>query len=96
MPNDESIWHRFGSELAASAKEGARSALQQPFFDGFDEAFRIYIQLLETKIDALYEQMKEPGSLSEKQQFLLAHLVDLRAESGQAHSDYRAEKNGTE
>lgn len=91
MPNDESTWRRFGSELAASAKEGARSALQQPFIDGFREASRIHVQLLETQIDALHRQMKGPDPLSEKLQFLLAHLVDLRAESVQALSDYWAE-----
>ena len=40
--------------------------------------------------------MKESGSLSEKEQFLLSHPVDLKAESERALRDYWDDPNNNQ
>ena len=96
MTHNESIWRRAGSELAGSMRDGARAARQQPFIDGYSEAAHIYVDLLQSKIDGLHGRMKESGSLSEKEQFLLSHPVDLKAESERALRDYWDDPNNNQ
>lgn len=93
MTREENIWRRARSELAGSLRDGARAALEQPFIDGYNQAAHIHTEILQKKIDDLHRRMREPGSLSEKEQFLLSHLIDLKAESERALHGYWDDSN---
>ncbi|MGO4299383.1 hypothetical protein [Leifsonia sp. RAF41] len=87
MSSNDRLMKRLRYELTATAKEGARRALQQPYADGYDEAANVTVQLLQSKIDDLHRRMKNQGGLSEKEQYLLAHLIDMKEELERALRD---------
>jgi hypothetical protein len=69
-------------------RDSANGVVNDVFAQGYDAAAGVCLKLLSEKIDGLLGQIKAGRSLSEKDQFLLASLDDLRSEVDGALRDF--------
>ena len=67
-------------DILDKTRENRNRRLDDKFFNGYDTAASICIEAVNEKIDELHKQINDGKFLSNQEQFLLAHLNELKRE----------------
>ena len=68
--------------------ESADSHMNDAFFDGYNTAANICVDVITKNIDELFSQINSGSFLSDQEQFLLSKLNDLKSETEEKLVDF--------
>ena len=66
--------------LFDAIEQGRRNVRNAVYFEGFDDAAVVCMEIISKKIEGLFNKINEGNSLSGQEQFLLAQLNVLKKE----------------
>ncbi len=77
------------SDARTAALSGMRKAADDSFVDGFNEASHICVSILTTNIDDLLNKVKSGSNLTDREQFLLLSLTEMKSATERDLFDFR-------
>ena len=69
-----------GGTFLNKLRENVNSHLDEKFYNGYDTAAGICLEVITKRIDELYKKINEGKLLSDQEQFLMAQLNGLKRE----------------
>lgn len=70
----------FSDTLIDAIEQGKRNARKKVYFEGFDDAANICIEIVNSKIEMLFSKINSGKSPTTQEQFLVAQLNELKKE----------------
>lgn len=75
------FFKEIGNDTLKKVRESADSHMNDTFFDGYNTAANICVDVITKNIDELFSQINSGSFLSDQEQFLLSKLNDLKSET---------------
>lgn len=82
------FFKEIGNDTLKKVRESADSHMNDAFFDGYNTAANICVDVITKNIDELFSQINSGSFLSDQEQFLLLKLNDLKSETEEKLVDF--------
>lgn len=69
------------NETLNDIRESGNTRLDEAFNDGYNEAANICVEIINQKIDALFNNITSNSYLTNQEQFMLSNLKELKSET---------------
>ena len=82
------FFKEIGNDTLKKVRESADSHMNDAFFDGYNTAANICVDVITKNIHELFSQINSGSFLSDQEQFLLSKLNDLKSETEEKLVDF--------